>query len=149
MRRPPLQKVILTSSPNFPPPKNCLGCLTKNQGCILYFQGNKMYKQPPFTGKIWYLEYISSNLAFSVHADFKADGHSNLLFKISLKSYQFTHISKTTHLPAAAAAAAATKSLQLCPTLCSSIDCSPPGSPVLGILQARTLEWVAISFSSA
>ena len=45
------------------------------------------------------------------------------------------------------AAAAAVKSLQLCPTLCNPIDGSPPGSPVPGILQARTLEWVAISFS--
>ena len=50
---------------------------------------------------------------------------------------------------AAAAAAAAAKSLQLCPTLCDPIDGSPPGSPVPGILQARTLEWVAISLSSA
>ena len=41
------------------------------------------------------------------------------------------------------------KSLQSCPTLCDSIDGSPPGSPVPGILQARTLEWVAISFSNA
>jgi len=45
------------------------------------------------------------------------------------------------------AAAAAAKSLQPCPTLCDPIDGSPPGSPVPGILQARTLEWVAISFS--
>ena len=45
--------------------------------------------------------------------------------------------------------AAAAKSLQLCPTLCDPIDSSPPGSPVPGILQARPLEWVAISFSSA
>ena len=49
----------------------------------------------------------------------------------------------------AAAAAAAAKSLQSCPTLCDPIDGSPPGSPVPGILQARTLERVAISFSSA
>ena len=48
-----------------------------------------------------------------------------------------------------AAAAAAAKLLQSCPTLCSPIDGSPPGSPVPGILQARILEWVAISFSSA
>ena len=41
------------------------------------------------------------------------------------------------------------KSLQLCPTLCDPKDGSPPGSPVPGILQARTLEWVAISFSNA
>ena len=46
-------------------------------------------------------------------------------------------------------AAAAAKSLQSCPTLCDPIDGSPPGSPVLGILQARTLEWVAISLSNA
>ena len=47
-------------------------------------------------------------------------------------------------------AAASAKSLQSCPTLCDPIDGgSPPGSPVPGILQARTLEWVAISFSNA
>ena len=48
-----------------------------------------------------------------------------------------------------AAAAAAAKLLQSCPTLCDPVDGSPPGSPVPGILQARTLEWVAISFSNA
>ena len=47
------------------------------------------------------------------------------------------------------AVAAAAKSLQLCSPLCDPIDGSPPGSPVPGILQARTLEWVAISFSNA
>ena len=51
----------------------------------------------------------------------------------------FTLISATT----------TTKSLQLCPTLCDPIGGSPPGSPIPGILQARTLEWVAISFSNA
>ena len=49
----------------------------------------------------------------------------------------------------AAAAAAAAKLLQSCPTLCDPIGGSPPGSLVPGILQARTLEWVAISFSNA
>ena len=51
--------------------------------------------------------------------------------------------------PVAKTAAAAAKSLQSCPTLCDAIDGSPPGSPIPGILQARTLEWVAISFSNA
>ena len=51
--------------------------------------------------------------------------------------------------PDGTAAAVAAKSLQSCPTLCDPIDGSPPGSPIPGILQARTLEWVAISFSSA
>jgi len=46
-------------------------------------------------------------------------------------------------------AAAAAKSLQSCPTLCNPIGSSPPGFPIPGILQARTLEWVAISFSNA
>ena len=50
-------------------------------------------------------------------------------------------------IPSAAAAAA--KSLQSCPTLCSPLDSSPPGSPIPGILQARILEWVAISSSNA
>ena len=45
--------------------------------------------------------------------------------------------------------AAAAKSLQSCPTLCDPIDGSPPGSTVPGFLQARTLEWVALSFSNA
>ena len=52
-------------------------------------------------------------------------------------------------LRVSAAAAAAAKSLQLCPTLCDPIDSSPPGSLIPGSLQARALEWVAISFSNA
>ena len=51
--------------------------------------------------------------------------------------------------PSCVVAATAAKSLQSCPTLCDPRDSSPPGSPVPGILQARTLEWVAISFSNA
>ena len=47
------------------------------------------------------------------------------------------------------AAAAAAESLQSCPTLCDPINDSPPGSPVPGVLQARTLEWAAVSFSHA
>ena len=52
-------------------------------------------------------------------------------------------------LSVVAATATAAKSLQLCPALCDPINGSPPGSPVPGILQARTLEWVAVSFSNA
>ena len=55
----------------------------------------------------------------------------------------------TSETPGKYVYAAAAKSLQSCPTLCDPIDGSPPGSPVPGILQARTLEWVAISFSNA
>ena len=55
----------------------------------------------------------------------------------------------TNNISYAITAAAAAKSLQSCPTLCNPIDGSPPGSPTPGILQARILEWVAISFSNA
>ena len=69
----------------------------------------------------------------------------------SMLSYKFTEgllrLVAWPHVITAAAAAA--KSFQLCPTLCDPTDGSPPGSPIPGILQARTLEWVAISFSNA
>ena len=64
----------------------------------------------------------------------------------TLKKKTKEMISRGVNLTAAATAA---KSLQSCPTLCDPIDSSPPGSPIPGILQTRTLEWVAISFSSA
>ena len=58
----------------------------------------------------------------------------------------YCHPAYLTYMQCAAAAA---KSLQLCPILCDPIDGSPPGSPIPGVLQSRTLEWVAISFSKA
>ena len=64
----------------------------------------------------------------------------------SQASWALHYVQKTKRVGSAAAAA---KSLQSCPTLCDPIDGSPPGSPVPGILQARILEWVAISFSNA
>ena len=76
---------------------------------------------------------------------------SNIVFTLNIMSQIIicfssvsAHIKILSNLLAAAA-----KSLQSCPTLCDPIDGSPPGSPVPGILQARTLEWVAISFSNA
>ena len=63
--------------------------------------------------------------------------------------YTLTHPSPNKSQNFKFSAAATAKSLQSCPTLCNPIDGSPPGSPVPGILQARTLEWVAISFSNA
>ena len=69
----------------------------------------------------------------------------------SLRSFLYSSV-YSYHLfliSSASVAAAAAKSLQLCPTLCDPIDGSPPGSAVPGILQARTLEWIAISFSNA
>ena len=68
--------------------------------------------------------------------------------QLKMKEKLETHTEEKKQFSSAAAAAAA-KSLQSCPTLCDSRDGSPTGSPVPGILQARTLEWVAISFSNA
>ena len=70
----------------------------------------------------------------------------NFWRKILASIYLIFGLSLLVH---AAAAAAAAKSLQSCPTLCDPIDGSPPGFPIPGILQARTREWVAISFSNA
>ena len=72
----------------------------------------------------------------------------NLNIRINGNSGLWHQLSSFTDLKASIAAAAA-KSLQSCPTLCDPIDSSPLGSTVPGILQARTLEWVAISFSKA
>ena len=58
---------------------------------------------------------------------------------------EYLHERKQERVNISRTAAAAAKSLQLCLTLCDPIDGSPPGSPIPGILQARTLEWVAIS----
>ena len=69
---------------------------------------------------------------------------SGLTFR-SLSHLKFIFIYDVSYCSASAAA----KLLQSCPTLCDPIDGSPPVSPVRGLLQARTLEWVAISFSNA
>ena len=75
-------------------------------------------------------------------------GLTNVLEVSSLSHHiVFYHVSLIYYICVAAAAAA--QSLQSCPTLCDPIDGSPPGSPVPGILQARALEWAAISFSNA
>ena len=73
--------------------------------------------------------------------------HHTSIFPSWLPALQTPASDAKTYFPTVAAAAA--KSLQSCPTLCNHIDGSPPGSPAPGILQARTLEWVAISFSNA
>ena len=81
---------------------------------------------------------FSKNIVINISGSMKI----NTQFRIKLTLMAWSNTS--TKLTAAAA-----KSLQSCPTLCDPIDGSPPGSPVPWILQARTLEWVAISFSNA
>ena len=70
-------------------------------------------------------------------------------FSLSLYKMKYCSSSMVSSIFYNYAAAAAAKSLQSCPTLCDPIDGSPPGSSIPGILQARTLEWVATSFSNA
>ena len=77
--------------------------------------------------------------------EYAAKGGRNILFLVFVLMKRAQTFSSLLTLVAAAAA----KSLQLCPTLCDPRDSSPPGSSVPGILQARTLEWVAMSFSNA
>ena len=83
--------------------------------------------------------------------DFKNGSHQKYLKKwvYGIKKIMQYAVKNKIFKKETAAAAAAAKSLQSCPTLCDPIDGSPPGSPIPGILQARTLEWVAISFSNA
>ena len=84
------------------------------------------------------------NLGYSAFSKFSLYiGTSQFMYCWSL-AWRILSINLLTY-----AAAAAAKSLQSCPTLCDPIDSSPPGSEIPGILQARALEWVAISFSSA
>ena len=73
---------------------------------------------------------------------------AEVLFKVSQKVFSKEKLSSS-RIHCCYIILAAAKSLQSCPTLCDPIDGSPPGFPVPGILLARTLEWVAISFSNA
>jgi len=91
----------------------------------------------------------SIKLVVFYFAFFKRLSNSFILGWIILKRDGSSSMLLGTSHPLASAAAAAAKSLQSCPTLCDPRDGSPPGSAVPGILQARTLEWVAISFSNA
>ena len=100
---------------------------------------------PLFSLMLAILPYIHKHISFLHSCRFLLK--SSRFIKIS---FQHTHIHSSPWLFFChIAAAAAAKLLQLCPTLCDPIDSSPPGSAVPGILQARTLEWVAISFSNA
>ena len=89
-----------------------------------------------------------SELPFPSSGDLDDPGIEPVSPALQADSLSSEPTSRKPHLRAEEAAAAP-KSLQSCPTLCDPIDGSPPGSPVPGILQTRTLEWVAISFSNA
>ena len=88
---------------------------------------------------------INRDLRVSWLCSYIVTFHHSLIMTESLKALA----NQGLRISGSAAAAAAANSLQSCSTLCNLIDSSPPGSPISGILQARTLEWVAISFSNA
>ena len=85
----------------------------------------------------WTTRRSNQSILKEISSEYSLEG---LMLKLKLQ--YFGHLMQRT-------AAAAAKSLQSCPTLCDPINSSPPGSSVPGILQARTLEWVAIAFSDA
>ena len=115
--------------------------------------------------KIWFhicITYHFTYVSFQLHCtsdlghipklqfwNLRSEDRSSLLYQIMLTMHTLHTIAAAYYMHTIAAAAAAAKSLQSCLILCDPIDGSPTGSPVPGILQARTLEWVAISFSNA
>ena len=121
---------------NFPGKNTGVGCHFLLQGIFLT-QGSNLSLLP------WQADSLPQCHLGSPFKHYLSKYKKKAAFETS--SY-WTHIWLDSNLIIAAAVA---KLLQLCPTLWDPIDGSPPGSPVPGILQARTLEWVAISFSTA
>ena len=108
-------------------------------------------------GPLLYVNFSTHSLflehVWNVHASLHPSSHYFLLEGPGRKNWLNNNIFEKPRQdrggPKMCVATAAAKSLQSCPTLCDPIDGSPPSSPVPGILQARTLEWVAIAFSNA
>ena len=127
----------------FPPAINFLNCLSDcGFWSFLCFLGLSLLAALVIIHVCWVqlqLCSVSVNLATAW-----SRASVKIIWLVSSSSYQPDFPSNSVNKNWAAATA---KSLQLCPTLCDPIDGSPPGSPVLGIVQARTLEWVAIAFS--
>ena len=107
--------------------------------------------QPPWYFSLPYKKYIQSHfdkLPPQICSDSLVSHLSEWHHRSGVHA-RHMHVFSLLHSHCCCPAAAAAKSLQSCPTLCDSIDGSPPGSSIHGIFQARVLEWVAISFSNA
>ena len=97
-----------------------------------------------FVAMLWELFLVNLNSLFSGHL------HPIFIFPNEFRyPVYLVAVGGSTHISHSLKFLSTAKSLQSCPTLCDPIDCSPPGSPVPGIHQARTLEWAAVSFSNA
>ena len=133
------------------PPPNSFCCVSWSLPCVCYLLSHvqlfatlwTVAHQAPLSMEFFKQEHWSG-LPFPSSGDLPDPG-----IKLRSPALQVDSLlSETPGKPCLFLAAAAAKSLQPCPTLCDPIDSSPPGSAVPGILQARTLGWVAISFSS-
>ena len=102
--------------------------------------GDKRHEFDPWVGKIWRRAWQPTPVFFP------GESHGQ---RSSLVGYTVHGVAKSQTRLKRLGTKCTAKSLQSCPTLCDPIDGSPPGSAVPGILQARTLEWVAISFSNS
>ena len=125
-------------------------CLVERSATLLSFwdSGRKPFKWRGLALTQGGLEWISRGRDYLIVPNSTNLAWSASSHRISYISLVFTEVGLIESLSVrSAAAAAAAKSLQMCLTLCDPIDGSPPGSPIPGILQTRTLEWVAISFS--
>ena len=120
--------------------------ITTKTYCVAHGTQFSDIRQPGWDGSLGENEYmftygwVSSLFTWNYH---------NIVHQFIPKQNKTFKVEKKNVLHSEWYIAAAAKSLQSCPTLCNPIGGSPPGSPVPGILQARTLEWVAISFSNA
>ena len=141
-----LQGIFLTQGSNlFLTQGSNLGLLHCKQ--ILY---HLSHQRRGFFSILYFLLFTS--LVFHIKTKSSDDFCIHLIsftYKTAISHSSKIHIRYTYSQLSQNAAAAAAKSLQSCPTLCDPRDGSPPGSTVPGILQARTLEWLAISFSNA
>ena len=118
--------------------KDCQGAVLVLLGC--YNKRSQTYKQWKQISSAWSAgSFLVTHFSLYLHLRGGLGGSVCLLHIKAVISFRKLHPHKS----------AAAKSLQLCLTLCDPIDGSPPGSAVPGILQARTLEWVAISFSKS
>ena len=123
----------------------CCCCLVAKQ-CLTLLQPHELQPARLLCPQDYPGKSTGVGCHFLIQGIFSIQGLNLGLLHWQVDSLPLSHLGSPTK-PVAAATAA--KSLQSCPTLCDPIDGSSPGSPIPGILQARTLEWVAISFSNA
>ena len=127
------------------PGSGCFTCEGSNSPGPCFFHFSSPTRFFPFTCCIFFLLLKNHLYRDIIHIFYS----SQLWDHYPKKQPQTSHFPFPLTQSSPAAAAAAAKSLQLCRTLCDPIDGSPPGSPIPAILQARMLEWVAISFSNS